>query len=377
VTPDLTQSWVRVEAGEVALDGLLVRPRETPSRTLLVLPHPPGAFAPLPIASALARAGAHVVCAANRYARNDALALLEIVARDLGPFVAAARAWGYERVVLFGWSAGAPSVLFYQAQAERGGAVETPDGRRVSFEAAPPADAVVAFAPPRSRARMLREMIDASVLDEDEPDRRDPDLDLYARAERPLDRGFLALYRAAQTARIERITARAERALARLRRAEGPAADRAFVVHRTLADPHFLDPSLDPNGRAPGASWLGEPAQVNSAAAGLARQTSLCAWLSQWSERSRVDAAEAAAGSRAPLLVIENGADDCVPPAHIRELLAASAAPAKDHLLIPGATHLYAGQPDLLGKAAGQALAWLARQGLAEPAVSPSEEGSP
>jgi hypothetical protein len=377
VTAELAHSWVRVDAVEVALDGLLIRPRGTPTRTLVVLPHPPGGFAPLPIASALARAGGHVVCAANRYARNDALALLEVAARDLGPFVAAARGWGYEHVALFGWSAGAPSVLFYQAQAEQGGVVQTPDGRRVSFEAAPPADAVVVVGPPRARARMLREMIDASVLDEDDPDRRDPDLDLYLRSERPLDRSFLARYRAAQVARIERITVGAERALERLRQAEGPTADRAFVVHRTLADPHFLDASLDPNGRTPGACWMGEPARVNAAAAGLARQTSLCAWLSQWSERSRADAADAAAASRVPLLVVENGADDCVPPAHIRELLAASASRAKDHLLIPGATHLYAGQPGLLDQAADQVLAWLAHHGLAEPAALPSEQGSP
>jgi pimeloyl-ACP methyl ester carboxylesterase len=313
---------------------------------------------------ALAQAGAHVVCAANRYARNDALALLEIAANDLGPFVAAARTWGYAHVVLVGWSAGAPSALFYQAQAERGGAVETPDGRRVDFAGASPADAVIAVGPPRSRARMLREMIDASVLDEDDPERRDRNLDLYARRDRPLDRGFVALYRTAQIARIERITARVERALERLRRAEGPAADRAFVVHRTLADPHFLDTSLDPNTRPPDACWLGDPARVNAGSAGLARQTSLCAWLSQWSERSQLDTAGSAAASQVPLLVIENGADDCVPPAHIRELLAASASRAKAHLLIPDATHLYAGQPELLAEAAAQVLAWLARQGL-------------
>jgi hypothetical protein len=28
--------------------------------------------------------------------------------------------------------------------------------------------------------------------------------------------------------------------------------ERPFIVHRTLADPRFLDPALDPNDRRPG-----------------------------------------------------------------------------------------------------------------------------
>ena len=31
-----------------------------------------------------------------------------------------------------------------------------------------------------------------------------------------------------------------------------------FVVHRTMADPKWLDPSIDPNGRKPNWCFLGE-----------------------------------------------------------------------------------------------------------------------
>jgi len=378
---DIGCEWKRVsglEAGPdtaaVPLEGLLVRPRALPSDTLHVTLHPPGAFSLLPVQMELARQGAHVLCAASRYARNDSAAILERVALDLGAFVRAARAeWGYRRIVLLGWSAGASLCLFYQAQAESPWVAEAPDGSPADLTGLAPADAVVSLGGQVSRARMLVEMIDPSVRDEADPSDCDPLLDLYARRKAPFAKPLLEVYRRAQHERVRRITAWAHDTLAQLQGRCGPEADRAFLVHRTLADPYFLDARIDPNERTVGRCWLGDPERVNSAPTGLARTPTLRAWLSQWSsDDSQVDAVAAASRSGAPLLVIENTADDCVPPAHAREIFAASVSTAKTHLKAAGANHLYMGQPDLLAETVAATRNWLADHGVADGPRAPS-----
>jgi hypothetical protein len=37
-----------------------------------------------------------------------------------------------------------------------------------------------------------------------------------------------------------------------------------FVVHGTMADPRWLDPTVDPNERTPGTCYLGDPQVVNN-----------------------------------------------------------------------------------------------------------------
>ena len=56
-----------------------------------------------------------------------------------------------------------------------------------------------------------------------------------------------------------------------------------FVVHGTMADPRWLDPTVDPNDRRPGWCYQGDPRIVNMSPTGLARFTTLRSWLSQWS----------------------------------------------------------------------------------------------
>ena len=50
-----------------------------------------------------------------------------------------------------------------------------------------------------------------------------------------------------------------------------------------MADPRWLDPSVDPNDRQPGWCYQGDPRVVNMSPTGLARFTTLRSWLSQWS----------------------------------------------------------------------------------------------
>lgn len=194
----------------VNLEGILIRPRDVPSRTLHVMMHPAVTLQLLPVPRAAARAGAHVLCAGSRYARNDTTCILEKVLLDLRAYIAHARnVWGYEHIVLLGWSGGGSLALFYQSQAERPSIAHTPAGDPVDIAAAGliPADAVIFQAAHVSRAQILTEWIDPSVSNELDPDDRDPDLDIYDPAnpnQPPYSAEFVARYRAAQVARVRR-----------------------------------------------------------------------------------------------------------------------------------------------------------------------------
>jgi alpha-beta hydrolase superfamily lysophospholipase len=58
------------------------------------------------------------------------------------------------------------------------------------------------------------------------------------------------------------------------------------------------------------------------------------------------------------LLVIENGADDAVPPRHLRDTFETAASRDKTYLRVPGASHSYQGQPDALAMVADAVSAW-------------------
>ena len=236
-----------------------------------------------------------------------------------------------------------------------------------------PADGLMMLAAHTGRARLLAEWIDPSVLDDGDPDRRDPTLDLYgdpaAGAPRPpYDAAFLARFRAAQADRVARITDRVRETLETLRGRGGAEAERPFVTHRTMADPRFLDPAIEPNGREPGSCYLGVPETVNVGPVGLARFATLRAWMSQWSPLSRADATDCLPRVRAPILIVENGADDAVPTSHMAALRAA--APGAEAHRIKGASHYYQDQPDLAAQAVTLLSGWLARKGFAPGAAA-------
>src|SRR5690606_32778653 len=65
--------------GMVNLEGVLMRPRDRPSQTLVVFMHPTSTLQLLPLPRALVARGVHVLCAASRYAKNDAALILENV----------------------------------------------------------------------------------------------------------------------------------------------------------------------------------------------------------------------------------------------------------------------------------------------------------
>ena len=73
-----------------------------------------------------------------------------------------------------------------------------------------------------------------------------------------------------------------------------------------------------------------------------------------------------AARIRAPLLAIENSADDAVPQPHTRRVYEAAASGDKDFRVIEGATHYYVGQPELMHRAIDLTFEWLGARGLYE-----------
>lgn len=355
-------------SGQIALEGQYLLPRNNPSKTLYIFMHPAGTLQLLPMPITVAASGLHVLCAASRYPKNDSALIMEKVVIDMGAWVRDGRARGYDKIILVGWSGGGALSLFYQAQAENPTIRTTPAGDPVDLVEAGliPADGVIFIAAHLSRAETLTEWLDPSVIDEADPDRRDPELDIYAPNTKflpPYSADFVIRFRAGQIARSRRITAWCDDMLGRLK---APEVERAFVVHRTMCDVRWLDKTIDPNGRPEGRCYLGDPRSANVAPAGLARYTSLRSWLSQWSyDRSQAKGpANAALIRRTPVLQIENGADDAVPASHNPTIRAALATPDKEYVHIEGASHYYMGQPDRMAECLAALRDWSIRKNL-------------
>jgi pimeloyl-ACP methyl ester carboxylesterase len=355
--------------GAVNLEGLLISAPGASREVVFLMMHPSSTLQLLPLPPALAAAGYPVLCMGSRYAKNDTALIMEKVVLDMGACVRHAKeVLGFERVILMGWSGGGSLALFYQSQAEHPTITQTPAGDPVDIVGAGliPADGVVLEAAHRSRAQCLRDWIDPSVIDEADPDQRNPSFDLYAPSlpfSAPYPADWLAAYRAAQLARLRRITARVKDTLDELRRRGGAELERGFVTHRTLADPRFLDGSIDPNGRPVGRCYLGVPETVNSGPVGMARFSTLRSWLSQWSiDDSRADGEACARQVSVPLLAIEHGADDAVPQPDIGLMFAAAGSADKEMHVIPGANHYFQGQPVPLQASVLLVSDWVARQ---------------
>lgn len=382
---ETTTEWVHIEfaeeaafkavygfagsLGTVHLEGIRYVPKGRQSNTLLIYMHPATTLQLLPMPRAMARRGMHVLCAGSRYARNDSALIMENVVVDLGAYVRHAReVWGYKKIVLAGWSGGGSLALFYQSQAEKPSISSTPAGDPCGIMTAGllPADAFIFQAAHVSRAVTFTDWIDPSVLDEDNPDRRDPDLDIYNPAiQPPYDAEFLKRFRAAQLARVRRRTAWVWNTLEVLKRKAGNEVERGFVTHRTMAEPRFLDGSIEPNDRPIGTCFMGVPETANNGPIGLARFSTLRSWLSQWSpDDTNAHGEKCAARISVPLLVIEHSADDAVPQPHTKRIFDVAASKDKTMHLIKGANHYFVGQPELLAQAVSLCLEWMEDRNL-------------
>jgi dienelactone hydrolase len=333
----------------VVVQSQLLRGEEQ-SRTAFVAMHPIGSPGYLPMFSNLARVGHHVVACATRYSNGDAALQMENVLLDLAACVRDTRErLDYERVVLVGWSGGGSVMATYQAEAERRTITRTAASEPTLLADTEllAADGLLLIATHRSRHHLLTDLLDASIVDELDPDKRERDLDLYDPAnpnQPPYAPAFLDGYREAQRQRNRRITAWAKERLEELRATGRPDEERCFLVHGTMADPRWLDATVDPNDRRPGWSYLGEPRVANNSAAALARYTTTRSWLSQWSlDDAQVDAVDAAPRITVPAMVITASADDACPPSHADLIFDALASTDKQRAEVAGANHYFSG----------------------------------
>lgn len=376
-SPPLQLAVIDVQPGAAmeSQSGLqLLRPRiygawaepAGPKKVAAIVMHPTSNFMGHYLIGPLAARGVACMGLNSRYAGNDTLLLMERVLQDLGAGVRFLRSQGYDKVVLVGNSGGASLSAFYQAQAERLTLETMPDGdpAGLSPQDLPPVQGLALCAAHEGRSTLMRNWIDPSVTDEHDPLSADPTLDMYDPMHTvPFSGGFLARFRAGQQARLSRLERWVDARLALLRSQTAPGSprDQTFIIHRTHAEPRCLDLTIDANDRAVGSVW-GKGAAgaraVNYAASQMGRITSLTAFLSQWSSRSRADGPSNLAKTSVPVLLHTYTADQSTFPSTRDAWLAAGGARIRN-VDVKGGDHYLAGQPRLVEQVADEMADWM------------------
>ncbi|TDD81352.1 alpha/beta hydrolase [Actinomadura darangshiensis] len=340
---------------------------ERPSRTAVVVVHPSSNFLGHYLLGPLAERGVDAVGLNTRYIGNDSALIMENCVLDIGSAIGFLRERGYERIVLAGNSGGGGLTAFYQSQAESPTVRATPAGDPPDLTKAvlPPVDGLVSLMAHPGRALVYTEWLDPAIVDEHDPLKRDPGLDMFdPRNGPPYSAEFIERYRAGQLARARRIAGRVRSRLAELDERPGELRDLPFVVHGTVADPRFLDMALDASDRTPGTLW-GPVETANLMPASLGHHTSLRSWLSQWSvDDSNCDGPLHLARTSVPALVMYGTADQVCFPSHARSMY--DAVPHDDKRLVPveGGNHYLQGQPELVARVADTLVGWLEAKGL-------------
>jgi hypothetical protein len=185
----------------------------------------------------------------------------------------------------------------------------------------------------------------------------DGSLDMYDPANGPpYNAAWLERYRAAQRTRNGRITDWVLDRLAQLDADPDLIKDAPFIVYRTVADPRFLDLTLDPSDRAAARNK-----QANYGPTNLGRFSTLRSFLSQWSARlSRADGPLCIARCSVPVLNVMYSADTLVFPAQCRSWSQAAGERCTDHVL-KAATHFLLGQDALIEELADLLVGWTDR----------------
>ena len=359
------------EIGTVALTAHLLKPDSSNGKSIVVFMHPTGGGSYLPMLNSLAKQGIDTLWCDSRYRGTDSALIMEKVLIDLGECIKHLKeVHKYEKIILGGWSGGGSLSLFYQSQAENPSITETPAGDPIDLISQKfiPADGMMLIAAHESRHRTFTEWIDGSVNDEINPEDRDKELDIYNRDnpnQPEYSEDFITTYRAAQIQRNRNITYWVQQKLEDYAKHGQKNREFGFVVHRTMADPKWLDVTIDPNGRRPNWCFLGEPEVVNNSPIGLGRYCSLRSWLSQWSyDLAQGDGLTCAKNISIPSLVIGNSDDDGITPSHTKNLYNSIGHENKFLEWIEGANHYYFGQPEKSNQSAAVCRNWLEKMNL-------------
>ncbi len=342
----------------VSPDGALVRgilwlpPVGTPWKTAVILSHPRGDFSVHYACPLLAAAGYAVIGFGTRYQNNDTDCLHENCIIDVKTVADYARTLGAEAVILLGNSGGGSLMAMAQAEHDCG-------------------DGWVGMAAHPGEGVFMLQVIDPSVADENDPFSVVPELDMYNpdNGWRPwpepssYDPDWLATYRAAQVARVARLDAVAKNSLA-----ESTAAGRQLgslnrgtaewknararavhmkymTIYRTLADPAYLDLSIDPDERALGSLFaFPDPLDANYGRGGLARTMTSRGWLSTWSGlSSHAKLADTMPFVKVPTLLIHPTADTEIRVWQAKEIVANAGAADVTYIEMKGALHYLEG----------------------------------
>ena len=351
-------------------------------RTAVCAMHPREMTVPQYMAPEVLRAGCAFWVQGSRSPNNDLRLEHETALLDMAAGQAFLRAEGFRATVLQGTSGGGPLAAFYSQQAALAPASRlgrTPAGRPVDLTGAdmPAPDGLVLISSHLGQGPLLQSCLDPSVVDEDDAFATDAALDPFSPAngfnEPPrssqYDAAFLARYRAAQGARVQRIDDRARALLARkaearraVRAGSSAMVDRAvaawnppMTLWRTDADPRCWDLSLEPSPRAYGSLWGANPISSNWGSVGFARLCTPESWLSNWSAlSSNATMAKCAPSVRQPTCLIRYTGDNSVFDTEADILCTLLAATSPECHDVPGNHH---GKPVAPGEPGGQMIA--------------------
>ena len=360
----------------VSPDGALVRgvlwtpPNGKKWKTAVILSHPRGDFSVHYACPLLAAAGYAVLGFGTRYMNNDTDCLHESCTIDVETVYHEMKRRGAEAVVLLGNSGGGS--LMALAHAERG-----------------IGDGWVGMAAHPGEGVFMLQVIDPSVADELDPFSTVPELDMYNpdNGWRPwpepcvYDKKWLERYRAAQVERVARIDAIAKASIAEsvdagtrligvdksadtvkwreLRRRA--VFTKYMVIYRTLADPAYLDLSIDPDERPMGSLFaFPDPFDANYGRGGLSRTMTARGWLSTWSGlSSHAKLADTMPKVKVPTILIHPTADTEIRVWQAKEIVDNSGAADKTYVEMKGAPHYLEGHRKV---ALAHVADWLAKR---------------